>query len=336
MNPSSTALLNRLLARGKFRHVQVLLKLAELGSVQRTADAIGMTQSSVTQTLAYLERLLETQLFHRHARGVRPTPACTDLLPVARNVLLGVTEGAEVIAARRNQGQGIVRLVASAAATNGLLIQVLPQFNDRFPAIQVHLREAEGEDLLLSVARGEVDLVACRRPAVVPEGWQFQALLEDSFVVACAADHPLAKARRVDWAELASETWLLPPAGSLARTQFDELASRFAQMPPTYPLVTRTLTAMWWLLRHRGVLGFVPLGFVRHLVDARELAVVPVSEAIPMEPLGLLQPATGSAEAATRLCVFLRDFFLLAAPAAGSVPAGTRRRPRPASSRPTD
>ena len=51
MPESATVLLNRLLARGKFRHVQALLRLAELGSVQRAADAIGVTQSSVTQTL---------------------------------------------------------------------------------------------------------------------------------------------------------------------------------------------------------------------------------------------------------------------------------------------
>ena len=53
MPVASTVLLNRLLARGKFRHAQVLLHLAELGSVQRAADAMGMTQSSVTQSLAY-------------------------------------------------------------------------------------------------------------------------------------------------------------------------------------------------------------------------------------------------------------------------------------------
>ena len=39
----ASVLLSRLLARGKFRHLQVLLRLAELGSVQRTADAIGVT-----------------------------------------------------------------------------------------------------------------------------------------------------------------------------------------------------------------------------------------------------------------------------------------------------
>jgi hypothetical protein len=51
MHPSATALLNRLLVRGKLRHIQVLLKLAELGSIQRTAESIGTTRSAVTQLI---------------------------------------------------------------------------------------------------------------------------------------------------------------------------------------------------------------------------------------------------------------------------------------------
>ena len=84
MSAHARVLLNRLLAKARFRHLQVLVKLAEVGSVRRTAEAIGMTQPGVTQLLADLEALLDVPLFHRHARGVLPTAACLDLLPLAR------------------------------------------------------------------------------------------------------------------------------------------------------------------------------------------------------------------------------------------------------------
>ena len=305
MKPSASALLNRLLSRGKFRHLQVLLKLAELGSVQRTADAIGMTQSAVTQTLAYLERLLETPLFHRHARGVRPTPACMDLLPVARHVMLGVAEGAEIVAARENEGRQSVRLAASAAAINGLLVQQLPGFHERHPGIEVLLREAEGSDQLLAIARGEVDLVACRRPPIVPEGWTFRALREDRLVVVCDAAHPLARARRLDWARLGEHAWLLPGAGPTARERFDELAARFPTPARTYPLVTRAVAAMVWMLRQQQLLTLLPLSVVRHLVDAGELKVLPLADAGAVESLGLLLPLRDLPEPAARLAAFI-------------------------------
>ena len=305
MEHSASVLVNRLLARGKFRHVQVLLKLAEMGSVQRAADAIGTTQSSVTQMLAYLEQLLDIRLFDRHARGVRPTPACSDLLPVARQLLLGVTQGAEMVVARHNAGRGSVRLLASVAAINGLLVEAMPKFNARWPDIRVYLREAENDDQLQAIARDEVDLVICRQRMVNPEGWQFHPLLDDRFAVVCSTRHRLATAKRVSWKHLAGETWLLAPAGSAAREQFDALAAQFPAAPKTHPLVTRSDSMMAWLLRQGDLLALLPLSFVRPHLLAREFAEVRVSGNIPLECLGLLKPVVGGSEASASLVEFL-------------------------------
>jgi DNA-binding transcriptional LysR family regulator len=306
MPENATVLLNRLLARGKFRHVQVLLKLAELGSVQRAADAIGVTQSSATQTLAYLEELLGTPLFQRHARGVRPTAAGAELVPVARRLLAGLADAADGIAARRGSSGGIVRLLASAAATNGLLIGALPAFHAQHPAVVVHLREAEGEDQLLAIARGEVDLVACRRPTVVPQEWEFHALAEDRLVVVCAADHPLRAKRRLDWHALAECIWLPAPAGTAARERFDEISGRLPQALRAYPLVTRIFAPMVALLQRSELVSLLPLSFVQHLVDHGELGLLKIGEPMPMEPIGLLQPQAEMRDAAARLSSFLR------------------------------
>jgi len=307
LKPSASALFQRLLVRGKFRHIQVLLKLAELGSVQRTADAIGMTQSAVTQTLAYLERLLELRLFQRHARGVRPTAVCNDLLPVARQLLQGMAQGAEILAIHHGEGQHTVRLLASAAAINGLLVQALPLLPEAVPGVEVLLREAEGEDQLLAVARAEVDLVACRRPAEVPEGWTFQPLLPDRLVVICGPGHPLTRVARTDWPALMAQEWLLMPAGTAARERFDALTAAAPGPLRTYPLITRVQTPLAWLLRERPLLAMLPLSVVRHLVDAGELVVLPVEDIGDLEPLGLLHAVQEPGEAATRFADFLRS-----------------------------
>jgi DNA-binding transcriptional LysR family regulator len=321
---SATVFLNRLLARGKFRHVQVILALAELGSVQRTADAIGMTQSSVSQTLAYLEELLEVRLFERHARGVRPTPACVDLLPVARQLMMGVASSAEAVSARHRHGQGIVRMVASGAATNGLLLDMLPDFGDQYPEIQIHLLEAEGQDQLLAIARGEVDLVVCRRPPVLPEGWEFHPLRDDRYVVLCQADHPLARVRSLKWADIGKATWLLLPVGVAARQCFDDIASNFPQPPSTYPVITRSLNMLWRLLRQRPLLAVLPLNLARPLLDEGVLVELRVGDAVHIEPIGILQPRAGMGEAAIRLGAYLRKA------------AAVRVRSRPETRRPAE
>lgn len=302
-----TTLLNRLLSRGKFRHLQVLLQLAELGSVQRTAQAIGMTQSSVTQTLAYVEQLLEVRLFDRHARGVRPTLACTDLLPVARQLMLGLADGAAVLAARRNRGEGYVRVIASASALHGLLLDALPPFSQQHPGIQVHLWEAEGDDQLLAIARQEVDLAVCREPAVPPQGWSFEALRPDSFVVVCRAQHPLAGVRTPSWKVLGAHRWLVLPTGLAARQRFDEMAQRFAAAPELHPLVTRAAPMLWRLLLQEDLLALLPHNLARPMLVAGTLVSLCAGPPPALAPLGLLSPVVQPSAAALRLQAFLQQ-----------------------------
>lgn len=302
----TSVLLNRLLARGKFRHLQVLLRLAELGSVQRTADAIGVTQSSVTQTLAYVEGLLEAKLFQRHARGVMPTPACQDLLPIARQMMMSLADGADVIAARGRRGGGVVRLLASIAAIHGVLVEELPRFHTRYPAIEVHVREAEGEDQLLALARGEVDLLACRRPVAVPEGWAFDAMGDDEIVVVARPGHQLHRRRRADWGVLSQALWLLPPAETLARLRFDAMVQQHFGAPPrSHPLVTRNFALTLKVIQAQPVLALLPMSFARNLLIDGQIAQVPTPDALPLAPLGLLRPDPIVAPAVRSLIDFL-------------------------------
>ena len=307
MPSSATVLLNRLLARGKFRHVQVLLRLAELGSVQRTASAIGLTQSSVTQTLGYLERLLDLRLFERHARGVRPTPACRQLLPAMRQLMAGLAEGADLASGSQLRARAQVRVLASVSAAHGLLLPMLHGFHARHPEVRVLLGEAEGEDQLLAVARGEVDLVACRRPPALPSGWAFEPLLDDALVVLCGPQHPLARRRRpLRWAELGGRSWLQGPVGSIARQQLDALTTELEPPINPFPMVTRVPAVLSETLRRHQVLALLPRSYLWHQVDAGELVALPLAAPLPIDPLGLMLPLEGRSDACDRLAAFLR------------------------------
>ncbi len=304
---SATVLSNRLMARARFRHLQALVRLCELGSLQRTASAMGITQPAVTHLLADLESLLETTLFQRHARGVRATPAGADLLPIAQQLLQGLQAGAEAVAARHSGGAGLVRLAASSAAVLGLLVNALPAFQRRYPYIQVQLREAEIDGLLASVSRGEVDMVACRQPAVVPQGWGFSALVEDEFAVICAPDHPLTRRRKLQWADLACQTWLPSPAGSLARSRYDALVeARFDEAPPSAQVITRNPALTTALLRDQPALALVPTGSVRPQLDAGQVVSLQLPERLPLDPIGVLVPQQGMGQATRELAEFLQ------------------------------
>ena len=314
---SASVLLNRLQAKARLRHLQVLVKLAELGSLKRCAEALGMSQPAVTQLLADLERLVELPLFDRHSRGVRLTAAGVHLLPLTRRMLDNLAEGAEILTAMKRQGEGVVRIAAITGALAGLLVRSIPAFARAHPGIQVHLRECDVDQWALVLARGEADIAACRDTTVLPTGFEFRPLMADRFVVACGTGHPLAGKRGVRWTTLARETWLPAPVGSSARRVFDEVVAGMPTPPRLNTVVTRASSLTWALLQADRLLTLVPYGVVRQLVEAGQLAVIEVQPVLPFAPVGLVVPQQG-ATAATLTCVaFLMEF----ARQDGSIPA---------------
>jgi len=225
-------------------------------------------------------------------------------------MLAGIVESADVVRVGRTQGAGLIRLIASSSATNGLLIDCVPEFCRARPQIQLQMREAEGDDLLLGMARSEVDIAVCRRPAVLPQGWIFTEVASDRLAVICAPGHRLAKRRRVHWVDLQHERWLQAPAGSLAREALDAISTRFATGLQSHPVVTRGLTLTVHLLRHEGLLGFVPHSFVRHLLVSGELVHLPLAEVPSLSPLGTLVPDTDLRPAIDALVTFLHTYRL--------------------------
>ncbi|MCU0920705.1 MAG: LysR family transcriptional regulator [Burkholderiaceae bacterium] len=307
MRPTASVLLNRLLARVRLRHLQVLVGVVELGSLRRAAETVGMSQPAVTHVIGDLERLVGAQLFQRHARGVTPTPIALELLPVARRMLAAMAEGAEALAARLAHADGVIRLAATASALGGLLDRLLPAFSAAAPGIHVLLTQAEADQFNGLVARSEVDAVACRRPAVPPAGWEFHGLLADALVVVCGPGHPLARRRRIALQALADETWVVPPADSLARRALDALAAEQGWTLRTATVVTRAQQMTWSLLQRQRAVSMVPHAVVRPLCDALQLVVLPLERQWPIDELGLLVPAENVGAATERLLAYARQ-----------------------------
>ena len=290
MKPRSSVILNRLLTRFRIRHVQVLVTLAELGNVRRTAQSIGMTQPAVTLLLAEMERLIETPLFLRHSRGVTPTAMALDLLPLARNMLADLQSGAEMVAARLNSGEGVVRVGASAAGVSAILSKVLPGFSRDHPDIQVQVEELDTPEIAARIAGGTTDIIFCRQPSLLPQGWHFLPCMADRFVVVCGNQHPLRRKRVVRLQDLKDVTWLPNSLASAANKRHEALMAQLGWNPRSCGILTRTSSLTWTLLDTAPLVTLVPLGVVSPWVERGLLHVLPLELDMPFEPTGMLLP----------------------------------------------
>ncbi|MEZ5649779.1 MAG: LysR family transcriptional regulator [Burkholderiaceae bacterium] len=298
MNPESEVLFNRFTAKAKFRHMLILIRLIELGSMKRAADAIGVSQPAMSLMISELEKLLGVPLFLRHARGVEPTRIAQELVPVARRVIAALGDGAEILASLIQQGDGYVRVAATPAAVGGLLHPFLAGFARRFPRIHVDVNETTLANPLDLITDDACDILCSREPSVVPEGWTFHACRTDSLIVICGVDNPLAAQAQVTLADLGRQRWLLTRTGSVARRHFESLA-READWPPGLRggVITHTPALTLELLNDGGYVTLIPHSVALPWIHAGRAKAVPSPASQRLPDLGFLRQATGGSRA---------------------------------------
>ncbi|MBU4612366.1 LysR family transcriptional regulator [Achromobacter sp. GG226] len=285
--PAAT-LYNRLLARTRLRQLQVIVLVAELGSVHHAAAAAGLTQSAATKMIAEVERVAGVALFERHARGMRLTFAGADVLPLLRRMLHLVTGCAESLAAVGAGMDGTVRVGAITAGVTGLLNPALPAFFDSQPQVHLELLEDALPVLLARYADGELDVLVVREPGMIAPDSQFQPLLADHYVVAGACGHPLAGMRDVQAADMLDYPWLTAPLDSQSHLAFEALFAGCQRLPPRQSFSTRSLVAIVHYLRESDALMVGPLSLLNGLIDNGTLVCLDHKPAHPLAAMGLL------------------------------------------------
>ena len=137
------------------RHCRVLLALHEEGGIAAAARMLGLAQSTVSETLLSLERMLGMPvILRRRGREAALTPAAEALLPHARAVVSASETALEVFA---RHSQGIIRLGAVESISSFLLPGPLGLFRLQWPRVDVRVAIGLCEDLRRRVARFELD-----------------------------------------------------------------------------------------------------------------------------------------------------------------------------------
>ncbi|RYH70452.1 MAG: LysR family transcriptional regulator [Alcaligenaceae bacterium] len=280
-------LFSRLVSRTRLKHLQLVVDIAELQSLQKAASAVGLSQPAATQALAEFEAVLGSRLFERHARGMRLSELGIALLPSIRMALQQVQVCANTVIALQGGKRGLVRIAAISAAVSGWLTVALPPFATAHPDIALDIQEVTADDILRLVEHNIVDLLLCREPASLPASHGFTPVLDDRFVVVARAGHPLAGLGAVSDLLLATQTWITPPLTGIAPHEFSELFARLGGTPTTCQMSTRSIMLAKALLSQSDMLALAPYNLMRPLLDEGHMAVLKTQD-IVLAPLGFV------------------------------------------------
>jgi DNA-binding transcriptional LysR family regulator len=177
----------------ELRHLRVFAAVVDAGTHTRAARALGLSQSTVSETLSALERTLGVELFRKAAKGAAPalTPSGEVLLGYARRMFALSSElvGALADASSRVKATLVVSAVESIGAY--VLPSRLAALRGRWPAVRVEVLTGSCAEIRERVATGQSDLGLVLEPETGPEAGAI--LARARLLILGAATHPLAR-----------------------------------------------------------------------------------------------------------------------------------------------
>ena len=193
-----------------FQRLRYFVVVAEELNFSRAAERLRMAQPPLSYQIKRLEEELGVQLFHRTKRSVRLTDAGRLLLVEARGLLVHAEQTASVV---HRVGQGEVgRLTVGfvPSAANRVLPPILRAFGERFPSVELLLREVDPDRLLGGLSDGRVDVGFLYLP-FEEDSLDSRPVSRETFVAALPDTHPLSNKPWVSLSALAEEPFVLTP-----------------------------------------------------------------------------------------------------------------------------
>jgi DNA-binding transcriptional LysR family regulator len=225
--PSLPSVVSRL----HLRQLRLLIALDDLGSLLKAAEQVGLTQPGASKALQEVEDTLGVTLFTRTNRGLRANDAGLCVIRYARLIQTNLGQMHEEMEALL-RGHGGKLALGTIMGAVPFLTEVLARLIRKHPAISVELVEDNSAELLRLLDRGGLDMAICRTTITErPDLYDSVFLRDETLAVVANLNHPAAKKKRIELADLADARWVVysanMPMRLLLEREFREAGLRF-------------------------------------------------------------------------------------------------------------
>ncbi len=269
------------------RHLRALLAVVEHGTFANAAEALGFTQSAVSQQIASLERLVGERLFDRPG-GPRPvtlTAAGRMVLKHAERILEQVRVFDRDLTGHKSGTTGRI----DVGVFQSVAVKVLPAVVGRLlRESQADVRPHESNNDPATVKRvesGELDLCFTASPVPLSAGFQAIEVVSDPFVVVAPAAHDLPEV--VPMATLADVALIGQPVSDTCQMRISA-GLIDGGVSPEYVFRTNDNAALQSMVREGMGLAVMPLLGVD--INDPNIEVRPMDPPIPPRTIGLVVP----------------------------------------------
>ncbi|RYZ06576.1 MAG: LysR family transcriptional regulator [Comamonadaceae bacterium] len=280
-----------LVRRLRLRHLELLVALADVGTMRGAATRLHLSQPALSKMLGEIEAGFGARLFERSPQGLAANALGDAAIYRARVIFGELARAKEEVDALRTGASGVLRL--GTLSVTASVPRAIAQLRRVHRGARVQVQEGRVRDMIQRLLDGELD---CVFGAITPELLTSEllpllrpeVLLKDELCVLCAQDHPMARKRRLAWADLRTSDWVAPPKDTLVRQALMTAFLNGGLEPPQPSIEVLSSVTIGSVLRlDASLVGAVRAEHAQDELARGGLRRLPVGPAIPLPSLGL-------------------------------------------------
>lgn len=266
--------------------IEAFVQVAQHRSFSKAADALFLTQPSVTARIQSLERDLGEALFERNGRGVRLTEMGATFLPYARRALKALQEGRDALEGMRNLDIGTLKLGSALTVSTYVLPKILKRYCSTYPGVEVSVHTGRSEQVLQMVLNDDVHC-ALERTVQHPEIVTVP-LYEDDLVLVAAPEHRFGRNGTAKIEEVGREPLILFDRGSSYNQLIQGVFRQHGIVPHTL-MELDTIEATKKMVEEGLGIALLPKVSTEREVEQGRLRIVSVTDAVlPRRQIALI------------------------------------------------
>jgi DNA-binding transcriptional LysR family regulator len=276
--------------RLKLHDLRVLMTVAQAGSMLKAAQRLNTSQPAVSRSIAELEHALGVRLLDRSRQGVEPTIHGRALLDCGTAVFDDLRQGIKNLEFLTDPTEGELRIGGDFPGVAGVIPAAISRFRRKHPRIDIQvtlINEVRQQHRALRERTLELMFGRLTQPS--EKDLEVETLFQEGLVVVTGVSSRWARRRKIELAELAGESWLLPTADSvIGSLVIHALRASGLDFPPK-GVVTGAALHMHSLIASGESLAFFPSSLVRLGTMGLGLKILPVNLPIPSSPVGIFR-----------------------------------------------
>lgn len=271
------------------RQLQYLVALAREKHFTRAAQACGVTQPTLSGRIRQLEQELGIPIVERGQRFHALTADGERVVKWAHAILDNWTSLQQEIATLRGTSGTLAGHLSVGVIPSGLPMAALitRAIRARHPRVELTVLSQSSIDILRHLEAFSIDVGLTYLDNEPIEGMRAEAIYKERYCLLVRADHPLANAPSVTWAQAATEPLCLLTSDMQNRRIIDR-AFRAANCAPIPRLETNSVINLCANVHLMGLASIIPEYFLDVLGPISDVRAVPLTEPLIEHQVGLV------------------------------------------------